>query len=181
MGRPGCVTGPRTSSPGCFLPRAARGHVHQDTAPASVTYWPQPRQTFCRPAPAPAAQPSSRVPYCRLGSAATDPSPIWPCPWSTRSLPAATPAASSPHLCLLEQLDDESQPVREQLLQLQADDGQRQHGALELQQLVAGHAVQQLLGEHRHVLRGAQLAEDGQKLRPAGHRNRVELRGKTNT
>lgn len=57
-----------------------------------------------------------------------------------------------PHLCLLEQLDDESQPVREQLLQLQADDGQRQHGALELQQLVTGHAVQQLLAERRHVL-----------------------------
>lgn len=80
------------------------------------------------------------------------------------------------HLCLLEQLDDESQPVGEQLLQLQADDGQRQHGALELQELETGHAVQQLLGECRHVLRGARRGQQGQELRPAGHCHGMELR-----
>lgn len=74
---------------------------------------------------------------------------------SSALLQSVVPAP--PHLCLLEQLDDESQPVGEQLLQLQADDSQRQHGALELQQLVTGHAVQQLLGERCHMLRGAQL------------------------
>lgn len=100
--------------------------------------------------------------------------------WSAGALsrmwPPTLPAPCAPHLCLLEQLDDESQPVGEQLLQLQADDGQRQHGALELQQLETGHAVQQLPGERRHVLRGAGRGQQGQELRPAGHGHGVELR-----
>lgn len=56
------------------------------------------------------------------------------------------------HLCLLEQFDDEGKPVRNQFLHFQADDGQGQHGALELKELVAGQAVQQLLGEQSHML-----------------------------
>lgn len=52
------------------------------------------------------------------------------------------PFLSCPHLCFLEQFNDESKPVRKQFLQFQADDGQRQHRALKLQQLVTGHTVQ---------------------------------------
>ena len=155
-------------SPWCTECPYTSGH----TAPPSVTHGCCQDRASAELSLQAEAQPSWRKHDCRQRSAAREPrAPDALDQQSTErdaafggpgpSLPrSAVPAP--PHLCLLEQLDDESQPVGEQLLQLQADDGQRQHGALELQQLVTGHAVQQLLGERHHVLRGTQLGQDGQ-------------------
>lgn len=59
------------------------------------------------------------------------------------------PARSS-YLCFFQQIREDGEPVRNQHLQLQGDDGQGQRGAFELPELVAGHTVLHLPGpQHR--------------------------------
>lgn len=59
-------------------------------------------------------------------------------------------SAYSSYLCLFQQIREDREPVRNEHLQLQSDDGQGQRGAFELPELVAGHTVLHLPGpQHR--------------------------------
>lgn len=55
------------------------------------------------------------------------------------------------HLCFLQQICEDGEPVGRERFQLQGDDGQGQRGALELPELVAGHTVLHLPGPQRHL------------------------------
>lgn len=59
-------------------------------------------------------------------------------------------SACSSYLCFFQQICEDWEPVWNQHLQLQSDDGQGQRGAFELPKLVAGHTVLHLPGpQHR--------------------------------
>lgn len=59
-------------------------------------------------------------------------------------------SAYSSYLCFFQQICEDREPVRNEHLQLQSDDGQGQCGAFELPELVAGHTVLHLPGpQHR--------------------------------
>ncbi len=84
-------------------------------------------------------------------------------------------------LCFPQQVGKDREPIRRQPLQLQGDDGQSQHGALELPELVAGHTVLHLPGPQRRLEARALLRAGQHQPRVSGHQQAVELRGNHRT
>lgn len=79
------------------------------------------------------------------------------------------------YLCFFQQICEDREPVRDERLQLQSDDGQGQCGAFELPELVAGHTVLHLPGpQHRLEARRSLLMpfrweQTGAHCRVPGH------------
>lgn len=82
-----------------------------------------------------------------------------------------SPTCSS-YLCFFQQIREDGEPVGNEHLQLQSDDGQGQRGASELPELVAGHTVLHLPGpQHRLEARRSLLTRP--RWEPTGARRGV--------
>lgn len=82
------------------------------------------------------------------------------------------PPTCSSYLCFFQQIREDGEPVRNEHLQLQSDDGQGQRGASELPELVAGHTVLHLPGpQHRLEARRSLLTRP--RWEPTGARRGV--------
>lgn len=81
------------------------------------------------------------------------------------------------YLCFPQQVGKNGEPVGRQSLQLQSDDGQSQYGALELPELVAGHAVLHLPGPQRRLEAGPVLRAGPHQLGVPGCQQAMELEG----